>query len=160
MTDLTSNSFQPNPFDPTVSGPWAHDMHETVAQPLPLRQPRQSVQPAEGLPNGDGHIPTRPNSEIPINRTLSTEKPLGNVEVRVFFPGLKEPRSFAGIPMKRYTKLPDHRPPLRRDKPVRISLPDNPPRYVFPAVDRSFIFIFLFLIPSPTKLLHLHLHLL
>ncbi|CAN8106207.1 unnamed protein product [Discula destructiva] len=134
-------SFQANPFDPTVSGPWAHDMHETVAQPMPMRQPRQSVQPAEGLPNGDGHIPTCPNSDTPINRTLSTEKPLGNVEVRLFFPGLKEPKSFTGIPMKRYTKLPDHRPPLRRDKPVRISLPGHPPRYVFPAVDRSFIFI-------------------
>ncbi|KAK7739153.1 hypothetical protein SLS53_005789 [Cytospora paraplurivora] len=73
--------------------------------------------------------------------TLSTEKTLGNVEIRVFFPGLKEPKSFSGIPIKRYTKLPDHRPPLRRDKPVRISLPNNPPRYIFPAVDRSFIFI-------------------
>lgn len=116
-------------------------MHEAIAEPLPMRQPRHSVQPAEGLPNGDGHIPTCPPSETPINRTLSTEKTLGNVEIRVFFPGLKEPKSFSGIPIRRYTKLPDHRPPLRRDKPVRISLPENPPRYVFPAVDRSFIFI-------------------
>lgn len=139
--DNASSPFQSNPFDPTVSGPWAHDMHETVADPLPMRQPRQSNQPTEGLPNGDGHIPTCPPSETPINRVLSTEKILGNVEVRVFFPGLKEPKSFSGIPIKRYTKLPDHRPPLRRDKPVRISLPDNPPRYIFPAVDRSFIFI-------------------
>lgn len=140
--DDASSPFQlNNPFDPIVSGPWAHDMHETVAEPLPLRQPRQSFQPAEGLPNGDGHIPTCPTSETPINRVLSTEKMMGNVEVRVFFPGLKEPKSFPGISMKRYTKLPDHRPPLRRDKPVRISLPDNPPRYVFPAIDRSFIFI-------------------
>ncbi|KAL1874804.1 hypothetical protein Daus18300_003345 [Diaporthe australafricana] len=133
-------SFQ-SPFDPTTSAPWSHDMHETVAEPVPPRQPRQAVQPAEGLPNGDGHIPTCPPSNTPINRTLSTEKTLGNVEIRVFFPGLKEPKSFAGISIKRYTKLPDHRPPLRRDKPVRISLPDNPPRYIFPAVDRSFIFI-------------------
>lgn len=117
-------------------------MHEVVAEPLPMRQPRQPVQqPAEGLPNGDGHIPTCAPSATPINRTLSTEKTLGNVEIRVFFPGLKEPKSFSGIPIKRYTKLPDHRPPLRRDKPVRISLPDNSPRYIFPAVDRSFIFI-------------------
>ncbi|KAJ0119323.1 hypothetical protein J7T55_013561 [Diaporthe amygdali] len=133
-------SFQ-SPFDPTTSAPWSHDMHETVADPVPPRQPRQSVQPSEGLPNGDGHIPTCPPSNTPINRTLSTEKTLGNVEIRVFFPGLKEPKSFSGIAIKRYTKLPDHRPPLRRDKPVRISLPDNPPRYIFPAVDRSFIFI-------------------
>lgn len=130
------------PFDPTTSGPWAHDMHEVVADPAPMRQSRQPVQqPVEGLPNGDGHIPTCPPSATRINRTLSTEKTLGNVEIRVFFPGLKEPKSFSGIPIKRYTKLPDHRPPLRRDKPVRISLPNNPPRYIFPAVDRSFIFI-------------------
>lgn len=137
-----SNHFQAKLLDPTISAPWAHDMHEAVAQqPIPVRQPRQSVQPPEGLPNGDGHIPTCPPSDTPINRTLSTEKALGNVEIRVFFPGFKEPKSFSGIPMKRYTKLPDHRPPLRRDKPVRISLPENPPRYIFPAVDRSFIFI-------------------
>ncbi|KAJ4396565.1 hypothetical protein N0V93_000785 [Gnomoniopsis smithogilvyi] len=136
-----NNQFQPKFLDPTISAPWAHDMHEVVAQPMPVRPPRQSIQPPEGLPNGDGHIPTCPPSDTPINRTLSTEKALGNVEIRVFFPGLKEPKSFSGIPMKRYTKLPDHRPPLRRDKPVRISLPDNPPRYIFPAVDRSFIFI-------------------
>lgn len=130
------------PLDPTTSGPWAHDMHEVVADPLPQRQPRQVIQqPAEGLPNGDGHIPTCPPSATTINRTLSTEKTLGNVEIRVFFPGLKESKSFSGTPIKRYTKLPDHRPPLRRDKPVRISLPNNPPRYIFPAVDRSFIFI-------------------
>lgn len=141
LADDASSPFQPNPFDPTVSSPWAHDMHEAVAEPLPMRHQRHPTQPAEGLPNGDGHIPTCPSSETPINRTLSTEKALGNVEVRVFFPGLKEPKSFSGIPMKRYTKLPDHRPPLRRDKPVRISLPDHPPRYVFPAMDRSFIFI-------------------
>lgn len=137
---MACRSFQ-SPFDPTTSAPWSHDMHETVAEPMPPRQPRQSAQHAEGLPNGDGHIPTCPPSNTPINRTLSTEKTLGNVEIRVFFPGLKEPKSFSGIPIKRYTKLPDHRPPLRRDKPVRISLPDNPPRYIFPAVDRSFIFI-------------------
>ncbi|KAF3760563.1 hypothetical protein M406DRAFT_295918 [Cryphonectria parasitica EP155] len=130
-----------NPLDPTVSGPWAHDMHEAVAEPLPMRQPRHAPRPVEGPPNGDGHIPTRPSSDTPINRTLSTEKTLGYVEVRMFFPGLKEPKSFSSIPMKRYIMLPDHRPPLRRDKAVRICLPRNPPRYVFPAADRSFIFI-------------------
>ncbi|KAI0390537.1 hypothetical protein F5Y17DRAFT_53394 [Xylariaceae sp. FL0594] len=129
-----------NPADPTISAPWAHDMHETVSQPPAPRQPRASLN--EGTPtNSAGFIPTCPQSSTPINRKMSTEKLLGNVQIRVFFPGLDEPIVFSGIPFKQYTKLPDHRPPLRRDKPVRISLPDSPHRYVFPAQDRSFIFI-------------------
>ncbi|KAI0402552.1 CASC3/Barentsz eIF4AIII binding-domain-containing protein [Xylaria palmicola] len=129
-----------NPADPTISAPWAHDMHETLTQPPPVRQPRSSFAD-NGPPNGDGFIPTCPQSSTPINRKMSTEKLLGNVHIRVFLQCLKEPIVFAGIPIKQYTKLPDHRPPLRRDKPVRISLPDFPHRYVFPAIDRSFIFI-------------------
>ncbi|KAJ8130311.1 hypothetical protein O1611_g3317 [Lasiodiplodia mahajangana] len=129
-----------NPADPTVSAPWAHDMHEIVTQPPPVRQPRSSFAD-DGPPNGNGYIPTCPSSSTPINRKMSTDKLLGSVQIRVFIPGLKDPVFFSSIPIKQYTKLPDHRPPLRRDKPVRISLPDLPHRYVFPATDRSFIFI-------------------
>ncbi|KAI0101759.1 hypothetical protein GGR51DRAFT_310411 [Nemania sp. FL0031] len=129
-----------NPADPTVSAPWAHDMHETVTQPPPVRQPRSSFAD-DGPPNGNGFIPTCPPSSTPINRKMSTDKLLGSVQIRVYFPGLKDAIIFSSIPIKQYTKLPDHRPPLRRDKPVRISLPDLPHRYVFPATDRSFIFI-------------------
>ncbi|KJZ79660.1 hypothetical protein HIM_01129 [Hirsutella minnesotensis 3608] len=129
-----------NPSDPTTSSPWTHDMHDIVADPAP-RRPRQMPQ-AEGPPNGNGFIPTREPSKTPINRTLSTEKHIGNAQVRVFLPHLmKGPAVFPGMAVKQYTKLPDHRPPLRRDKPVRISLPDHPPRYIFPASDRSFTFI-------------------
>lgn len=142
-----------NPADPTTNGPWAHDMHEVVANPVPApattaRPPRHATAHAagrgmidDGPPNGDGFIPTCPSNPTPINRTLSCEKHIGNAQVRVFIPPLAEPIVFTGIPMKQYTKLPDHRPPLRRDKPVRISLPSFPPRYIFPATDRSFIFI-------------------
>ncbi|KAI1207123.1 CASC3/Barentsz eIF4AIII binding-domain-containing protein [Annulohypoxylon truncatum] len=129
-----------SPADPTTNGPWAHDMHEIVAHPIHVRQPRPSFTD-DGPPNGDGFIPTCPPSSTPINRTMATEKHVGNVQIRVFFPGVKEPIIFSGIQVRQYTKLPDHRPPLRRDKPVRISLPDFPPRYIFPATDRSFIFI-------------------
>ncbi|KAI0479937.1 hypothetical protein F4859DRAFT_454211 [Xylaria cf. heliscus] len=129
-----------NPADPTISAPWAHDMHETVTQPPPVRQPRSSFAD-DGPPNGNGFIPTCPQSSTPINRKMSTDKLLGSVQIRVFFPGLKEPIVFSGVPIRQYTKLPDHRPPLRRDKPVRISVPEFPHRYVFPAIDRSFIFI-------------------
>ncbi len=54
---------------------------------------------------------------------------------------MPHPITFSAVPVKQHTRLPHHRPPLRRDKPVRISLPEQPPRYIFPAVDRSFIFI-------------------
>lgn len=132
------------PSDPIISTPWAHDMHETVTNPVrPARQTYQGghAAPDNGPPNGDGYIPTCDTSATPINRTLSTEKHIGNVQVRVYIPNLKQPIVFSAIPVKQYTKLPDHRPPLRRDKPVRISIPDFPPRYIFPATDRSFIFI-------------------
>lgn len=127
------------PGDPTTNSPWTHDMHETVAEPTP-RRPRQAPE-EEGPPNGNGFIPTRESNPTPINRTLSTEKHIGNAQVRVVLPGMKGPIGKATCAIKQYTKLPDHRPPLRRDKPVRISLPNRPPRYIFPAADRSFIFI-------------------
>lgn len=126
--------------DPTTNGPWAHDMHDMVSQSIHARQPRASFTD-DGPPNGDGFIPTCPPSSTPINRTMATEKHVGNVQIRVYIPGIKEHIIFPGVQIRQYTKLPDHRPPLRRDKPVRISLPNFSPRYIFPATDRSFIFI-------------------
>ncbi|PTB47076.1 uncharacterized protein TrAFT101_003484 [Trichoderma asperellum] len=136
--------------DPTTNSQWTHDMHETVADVIPrrLRQPPQE----EGPPNGTGFIPTCEPSATPINRTLSTEKHIGNAQVRVILPQTTTPKVFPGIPVKQYTKLPDHRPPLRRDKPVRISLPNHPPRYIFPASDRSFTFIPRALRPNQQRL--------
>ncbi|KAG6112844.1 hypothetical protein E4U14_001910 [Claviceps sp. LM454 group G7] len=129
-----------HPTDPTTNSAWTHDMHEAVAETAP-RRPRQMPPSHEGPPNGTGFIPTCRPSSVPINRTLSTEKHVGNAQVRVSMPHLKAPAVFPGVAVKQYTKLPDHRPPLRSDKPVRISLPYHPPRYVFPAPDRSFTFI-------------------
>jgi hypothetical protein len=96
--------------------------------------------------NGNGIVPTAAQSSTPINRAMSTERHVGNVTVRVYLPPvLATAKTFPGIPLKQYTKLPDHRPPLRRDKPVRISIPEHDapimPRYIYPANDRSFIFI-------------------
>ncbi|KHN93785.1 extensin [Metarhizium album ARSEF 1941] len=132
-------SHMQQPSDPTTNSQWTHDMHDSVADSVP-RRPRQ-MPDDEGPPNGNGFIPTCEPSATPINRTLSTEKHIGNAQVRVMLPGMMEPAVFPGMPVKQYTKLPDHRPPLRRDKPVRISLPGHPPRYIFPASDRSFTFI-------------------
>ena len=54
---------------------------------------------------------------------------------------MEEPITFPAVPVRRHTRLPQHRPPLRRDKPVRVSLPGSAPRYIFPTIERSFIFI-------------------
>lgn len=135
---LTISSQIPQPTAPT-DAPWAHDMHELISEPT------HRIAQASGYANVGSHVPARPAvnapSSIPPNRALSTTKHIGNVQIRVFFSTMDKPLVFPSIPVKQYTRLPDHRPPLRRDKPVRISLPDHPPRYIFPAVDRSFIFI-------------------
>lgn len=128
------------PGDPTTNSPWTHDMHETIVEPPPPVRPRHMAE-EEGPANGNGFIPTCDPNPTPINRTLSTEKHIGNAQVRVSLPDMKAPVIIPRLAVKQYTKLPDHRPPLRRDKPVRISLPDNNPRYIYPAADRSFIFI-------------------
>ncbi|KAG0652263.1 hypothetical protein D0Z07_1168 [Hyphodiscus hymeniophilus] len=121
------------PFEPTEAR-WAHDMHEVITEPGP-----RNFQ----APNyANGSASTASTSKVaPPNRALSTTKHIGNVQIRVYLESMEKPFVFPGITVKQYTRLPDHRPPLRRDKPVRISLPDHPPRYIFPAVDRSFIFI-------------------
>ncbi|KAK4199344.1 CASC3/Barentsz eIF4AIII binding-domain-containing protein [Triangularia verruculosa] len=144
---IPMNSFQ-NASDPTTRGPWQHDMHEQVAETAPpaaYRPSRYRPDP-EGPANGNGVIPHAPAPKSPINRNMSSEKVLGTVTVRVYLPSIaKEPKLFPGLVLKAYTKLPDHRPPLRRDKPVRISLPYHAPplmpRYIYPSSDRSFIFI-------------------
>lgn len=121
-------------------------MHQEVAEPPMPHRPTRQIPEREGPPNGNGIIPYAPAPKEPINRAMSTEKTYATTTVRVFIPALmKEPKTFPGMVLKVYTKLPDHRPPLRRDKPVRISLPYHAPpimpRYVFPAHDRSFVFI-------------------
>ena len=115
-------------------------MHDTIAHPFASRQSRPTTH-RESLANGNGYIPTLDSGPEPINRTLSTEKHIGNVNVRILIPGMEKAHMLSAMAVKQYTKLPDHRPPLRRDKPVRISLPTHAPRYIFPAPDRSFIFI-------------------
>lgn len=115
-------------------------MHEAVNQ---VENRSQRGPPVEYGAYNNGiskHVPQAPRG-TPPNRSLSTTKHVGNVQIRVFLDGMKEPIKFPPIAVNQYTRLPDHRPPLRRDKPVRISLPNNPPRYIFPAVERSFIFI-------------------
>ena len=130
---LTDLSQMQQPFEPTEAR-WAHDMHDVITEPSP-RNPQ-----APSYANGNSTTASTSRA-APPNRALSTTKHIGNVQIRVYLATMDKPLVFPGIAVKQYTRLPDHRPPLRRDKPVRISLPDHAPRYIFPAVDRSFIFI-------------------
>ena len=116
---------------------WTHDLHETVAggKPAAPKHPSPSM-----APHPSTNVPTAPRSSPP-NRSFSSTTLVGNVPVVVFLPGMDQAKPFAAVPKKQHTRLPQHRPPLRRDKPVRISLPGQHPRYIFPSIERSFIFI-------------------
>jgi hypothetical protein len=135
---LTSPSQMQQAWEPT-DAPWAHDMHEVISEPESRNYPPSNY--SNGYSNLPSRVPVSASSAAPPNRALSTTKHVGNVQIRVLLENMEKPIVFPGIPWKQYTRLPDHRPPMRRDKPVRISIPDHPPRYIFPAVDRSFIFI-------------------
>ncbi len=82
-----------------------------------------------------------PAKSLPPNRSFSKTTMIGNVQIRVLLKGMPDAISFPAVPVNQHTRLPHHRPPLRRDKPVKISLPEMPIRYVFPSLERSFIFI-------------------
>lgn len=131
------NSRQP-PRQDASEGPWTHDLHDTVAGDDPPSSRPDAISTV--IPNPSKPVPTAPRSSPP-NRSFSSTVLIGNVPVRVFLPGMPHPIPFSTVPKKQHTRLPQHRPPLRRDKPVRISLPNQPPRYIFPSTERSFIFI-------------------
>ncbi|KAL9105074.1 MAG: hypothetical protein Q9163_000087 [Psora crenata] len=121
-----------------ADAPWTHDLHETVATPdikqAVNRPPAPNVQ-------GQQQVLDPSSKTQPPNRSFSRTIRIGNMQVRIFLSGMSEPIVFSGVPVNSHTRLPYHRPPLRRDKPVRISIPEMPIRYIFPSMDRSFIFI-------------------
>lgn len=122
------------PLNEPTERPWAHDLHEVVTKPeqrAPLPTARQNA-----LKQNTSATPaTGPN------RSFSTSVVVGHVPVHISLPGMSKRISIPNVVRKQHTLLPQHRPPLRRDKPVRVSLPDISPRYIFPSVERSFIFI-------------------
>ncbi|KAL2862951.1 uncharacterized protein BJX67DRAFT_276628 [Aspergillus lucknowensis] len=129
--------------DVTTEGQWTHDLHETVAGDDPpgvKRSTSSAAVPTHPRGSVPTTVPTAPRTSTPV-RSFSSSVPIGNVPVVVYLPGMRNPISLPPILKQQHTRLPHHRPPLRRDKPVRISLPEQPPRYIFPATDRSFIFI-------------------
>lgn len=114
-------------------------MHDPLDSPSPRVNRRPSEIPQ---PSFAGDIPKCEESKEPINRHMSTERTLGNTSIRLFLPGMQEPKVMPPVLLKQYTMLPDHRPPLRRDKPARIFLQGmDIAKHIFPATDRSFIFI-------------------
>ncbi|KAF5853222.1 hypothetical protein GGP41_001758 [Bipolaris sorokiniana] len=138
------HSMRPQPSEATDS-PWQHDLHETVNAPgshdQPGPPPAASQQQPPNAPAFASRVPPGSNQKPSQARNFSTTVHTHNAMVRVFLPNMKGPIQFQNVPIKQHTRLPNHRPPLRRDKPVRISLPPAPPRYIFPTVERSFIFI-------------------
>ncbi|KAF2231751.1 hypothetical protein EV356DRAFT_451523 [Viridothelium virens] len=138
------------PFSPANSVPpasepaaakWEHDLHashemERPGQPAPVTSAatnQGSTRPPFSI--SQGSQPALEKQE----RSFSTQ--IGHAQIRLSLPGMKQSITFSAVPLHRHTRLPNHRPPLRRDKPVRISLPEQPPRYIFPSTERSFIFI-------------------
>jgi hypothetical protein len=122
------------PVNEPTEQPWAHDLHEVVIK----------SQPRAPLPTNRHQAPKPSTSAAPApgpNRSFSTSVVVGHVPVHISLPGMSKKISISNVVRKQHTLLPQHRPPLRRDKPVRISLPEITPRYIFPSVERSFIFI-------------------
>ncbi|KAL9597603.1 MAG: hypothetical protein Q9219_005042 [cf. Caloplaca sp. 3 TL-2023] len=135
-----SSASRPSPALGPADAPWAHDLHETVTrtenEPTAV-QGRSTTQGAQAIPVATS---TCFDSQPP-NRSFSKTTRIGKVQIRVLLPSMREPIVISAAPVNQHTRLPHHRPPLRRDKPVRVSLPDMPIRYIFPSLDRSFIFI-------------------
>ncbi|KAI9749210.1 MAG: hypothetical protein M4579_006958 [Chaenotheca gracillima] len=126
----------PEPAD----SPWSHDLHESVSQHHPRGAHPSGPNNGGGVGNMGRQPPSGPRAPAP-NRSFSKSTQIGNVQIRVYLADMTDPIVFSAVPVKQHTRLPQHRPPLRRDKPVRISIPNAPPRYIFPSMDRSFIFI-------------------
>ena len=113
---------------------WAHDLHDRHETSEATNKPVTTQPPAAQVP------PPAKSASAP-NRSFSFSTVLGNVAVQLSIPGMSERKLVSNVVRKHHTLLPHHRPPLRRDKPVRISIPDELPRYIFPSTERSFIFI-------------------
>ncbi|KAL8820460.1 MAG: hypothetical protein Q9223_001321 [Gallowayella weberi] len=134
-TSLTSRS-QLSPASGPTDAPWAHDLHETIVHPETQSTTIRKIQDAPAVSS----MASIPGPSLP-NRSFSRTTRIGKVQIRIFLSGMSDPIIHSAITVNQHTRLPHHRPPLRRDKPVRVSLPDMQVRYIFPSTDRSFIFI-------------------
>ena len=128
--------------------PWKHDLHDAINEEPQLQSQLATLNrnvEATQEPTDSSRLFPKPMA--PRNqgqhRVISFDKTtfLGTIIVRVSLPGMKAPIVFSEVPVKSYLRLPDHRPPLRRDKPVRVFVPGHTQRYIFPSTERSFVFI-------------------
>jgi hypothetical protein len=127
------------PFVEPTDQPWAHDLHDSVS--IANLSKSNTSQTLLATTSTKPSTTLHPLSRDVPNRTFSTSILLGKVPVIIRLPGMQEKMTVQNVVKKKHTLLPQHRPPLRRDKPVRVSLPDQQPRYIFPSTERSFIFI-------------------
>ena len=119
---------------------WAHDLHDSVLNTKAALSLPSTNQPHVARP-AKAPAATPYAQQTSFNRSFSISTLVGNVSVTIHLPGMAKKVSVSNVVKKQHTLLPQHRPPLRRDKPVRIFLADQLPRYIFPSVERSFIFI-------------------
>lgn len=127
--------------------PWKHDLHEvineeseTAANPRLATAQQQRDESARVF--GRPVLPAQqPRQVPPATISFDCTIPLAKGQARVLLPGMKTAIMGSELSIKKYVRLPNHRPPLRRDKPVRVFIPNLGPRYIFPSMDRSFIFI-------------------
>lgn len=125
--------------------PWKHDLHEVIneesqaaAQDKSSQQHRDDSARIFARPV----LPAQaPRQAAPNTLSFDCTIPVAKGQARVFLPGMKSAVMGSELSIKKYIRLPNHRPPLRRDKPVRVFIPNLGPRYIFPSMDRSFIFI-------------------
>jgi len=111
---------------------WAHDLHETVVNPrVPDSRPQPS-HPSQPV--------NRPQNTVDIEPP-SKSTAIGTVTIKIALSNGKPSGKPLKMTVRQHTRLPDLRPPLRRDKPVRVFVPGQSARYVFPNPDRSFIFM-------------------
>ncbi|RPB27869.1 hypothetical protein L211DRAFT_470848 [Terfezia boudieri ATCC MYA-4762] len=135
----------PEPVETT----WKHDgFEELLAAERPKVDPQPPVcpQPPPQQPPPRQPPPRQPPPRQPPPRqeplrkvALTNGRP--TIQIIVNLPGMKFPITFSEVPHRTHLRLPYHRPPLRRDKPVRISIPDQPIKYIYPHHNRSFVFI-------------------
>jgi len=125
-TDMYSyRDASPEPVETT----WKHDGFEEL---LAAERPKVDPQPPAR--------PQPPPRQEPLRKAApKNERP--TIQIIVNLPGMKFPITFSEVPHRTHLRLPYHRPPLRRDKPVRISIPDQPIKYIYPHHNRSFVFI-------------------
>ena len=128
--------------------PWKHDLHEVIneesqaaaaAQNKMAQQHREDSARIFARPVLPAQAPRQ--SQQPATLSFDSTIPVAKGQARVLLPGMKSAVMGSELNIKKYIRLPNHRPPLRRDKPVRVFIPNLGPRYIFPSMDRSFIFI-------------------